>query len=117
MLTHSLKATGFKPVPLNINHGFQNIPFKLNLCRYTPASSRSRRASALEFSDGQAMKKRFNAGAHNMSSEKDFSLALDGSICSYVLSTLQALTREFFFSLTTTEATMLIPQLSLKSSN
>jgi hypothetical protein len=34
-LTHSLKATGFKP--LHINPGFQNVPFKFNLYRYTTA--------------------------------------------------------------------------------
>jgi hypothetical protein len=33
-LTHSLKPPGFKPVPLNINPGFQNVPFKLNLRHY-----------------------------------------------------------------------------------
>jgi hypothetical protein len=34
LLTHSLKATGFKPVPLNIKSWFQNVPFKLNPRHY-----------------------------------------------------------------------------------
>jgi hypothetical protein len=29
-----LKATGFKPVPLNINPGFKSVPFKFNLRHY-----------------------------------------------------------------------------------
>jgi hypothetical protein len=32
LCTHSLlKATGFKPSPLNINPGFQNVPFRIQL--------------------------------------------------------------------------------------
>jgi hypothetical protein len=34
-LTHSLKATGFKPLPtLAYQSWFQNVPFKFNLRRY-----------------------------------------------------------------------------------
>jgi hypothetical protein len=33
-LTHSLKPPGFKPLPLNINPGFQIVPFKFNVHRY-----------------------------------------------------------------------------------
>jgi hypothetical protein len=37
--THSLKATGFKPLPLNINPGFQNVPFKFNPRLYATAAA------------------------------------------------------------------------------
>jgi hypothetical protein len=36
--THSLQATGFEPfIPLNVNPGFKNVPFKFNLRRCTKA--------------------------------------------------------------------------------
>jgi hypothetical protein len=34
-----LKATGFKPLPLNINPGFQNVPFKFNPRLYATAAA------------------------------------------------------------------------------
>jgi hypothetical protein len=33
-MTHSLKATGFKPLPLNVNPGFKTCRFKCSLRRY-----------------------------------------------------------------------------------
>jgi hypothetical protein len=38
-LTHSLKAPGFKPLPLNINPGFKMCLSKFNLRHYTAVAA------------------------------------------------------------------------------
>jgi hypothetical protein len=40
LLTHSLKATGFKPIPLNVNPGVKRWLFTVNLRRYASGDVR-----------------------------------------------------------------------------